>query len=930
MRQEEERRGLPTTGNKGVLLDRLLQSHDVPVHVNGSQDTASLSIKRAGPTLARIPFGSRPVVAEQIVKVIQDVVSKNDLQSWQKLLSFGEACLGQPKKSKDNMKQSLTSLVKSQVKDFADGSFKPSNTVCAGKKRHLSALVGAKLAAFDVKGAVRLVSSEDKFMVHSKESLDRLREKHPPPHPNTSMPDGPDDHVAFLVDKEDIKRAIRSFRPGTSAGLDGLSPQHLKDLTADGFALGNKVLSCLCDFYNRVVLPGRVPSFVLETFYGAVLFGLEKPNNGCRPIAIGLTLRRLAGKIAMCKLQDVCSSLLRPHQLGVGVRRGCEAAVHAVRRFVSSPSSGGKVLLKIDMSNAFNSIRRDSILRLVKEHVPLLYPMTWQAYSRPSRLSFGNDEIASEEGVQQGDALGPFYFSLGIMDLIKGCDSELNIWYLDDGTIAGDIETVLSDLKHIIDAASALGLKINSSKCELSLIGPHADPEVVLQSFRSLAPDIIMTPLDNLSLLGAPILPPALADSLSKKLQDLKRMVLNLNSLDSHDGYFLLKNCFAIPKLTYLLRASPCFLRPDILSRYDVIIRDALESILNVQLLDRSWEQACLPVGLGGIGVRRASDLACPAFLSSAHGTEMLVNTVLSESVSAEGYSFVGLATEGWKSVFDQEVPLPAEKSIQAAWDHPVCDFKLKHLIESSPSLEQKAILLSVSSENSSDWLHSIPVPSLGLKLDNTSLKIAISLRLSCKVCQEHTCICGAPVNAFGRHGLSCKKARGRHPRHSGANRIIQKALGSADFPSTLEPSGLSRIDGKRPDGLTFLPYQDGKNLIWDFTCCDTVAPSNLSLSIEGPGKAAEKAETRKWDHYAELSGTYHFVPIAAETFGAWAPSSLKFVKDLGRRIRTVSGQHNSAFFLFQSLGMQIQRGNAASIMGALDSSEQLEEVFYL
>ena len=42
-----------------------------------------------------------------------------------------------------------------------------------------------------------------------------------------------------------------------------------------------------------------------------------------------------------------------------------------------------------------------------------------------------------------------------------------------------------------------------------------------------------------------------------------------------------------------------------------------------------------------------------------------------------------------------------------------------------------------------------------------------------------------------------------------------------------------------------------------------------------------------------------------------------------------VTGQHNSSFYIFQALGMQIQRGNAASILGALDTSEQLEEIFY-
>ena len=141
---------------------------------------------------------------------------------------------------------------------------------------------------------------------------------------------------------------------------------------------------------------------------------------------------------------------------------------------------------------------------------------------------------------------------------------------------------------------------------------------------------------------------------------------------------------------------------------------------------------------------------------------------------------------------------------------------------------------------------------------------------------------------------------------------------------------GLARDDGKRPDGLSLVPYHAGKNLIWDFTCVDTVAPSNLSLSVEGAGKAAEKAENRKWDHYSDLSQSYHFTPVASETFGAWAPSSQKFIKDLGQRIRMISGQQNSSFFLFQSLGVEIQRGNAVSVMGTLGSPERLEEVYYL
>ena len=64
----------------------------------------------------------------------------------------------------------------------------------------------------------------------------------------------------------------------------------------------------------------------------------------------------------------------------------------------------------------------------------------------------------------------------------------------------------------------------------------------------------------DLKLLGAPILQEAFEDVLHSKLENLKTMVERLKRLDSHDALFLLKQCFAIPKIMYTLGTAPCFL----------------------------------------------------------------------------------------------------------------------------------------------------------------------------------------------------------------------------------------------------------------------------------------------------------------------------------------------------------------------------------
>ena len=42
-----------------------------------------------------------------------------------------------------------------------------------------------------------------------------------------------------------------------------------------------------------------------------------------------------------------------------------------------------------------------------------------------------------------------------------------------------------------------------------------------------------------------------------KKFVDLQRMGQRLREIDRHDALFLLRHCFAIPKVTYFLRTAP-------------------------------------------------------------------------------------------------------------------------------------------------------------------------------------------------------------------------------------------------------------------------------------------------------------------------------------------------------------------------------------
>ena len=105
-------------------------------------------------------------------------------------------------------------------------------------------------------------------------------------------------------------------------------------------------------------------------------------------------------------------------------------------------------------------------------------------------------------------------------------------------------------------------------------------------------------------------------------------------------------------------------------------------------------------------------------------------------------------------------------------------------------------------------------------------------------------------------------------PRHQVLNDLIWRALANAGVPSTKEPSGMSRTDGKRPDGLTLIPWQRGKPLAWDITVVNTLADSYISADPLSQASVAEMAAERETLKYAILPTNIIFQPVAFETLG--------------------------------------------------------------
>jgi hypothetical protein len=567
------------------------------------------------------------------------------------------------------------------------------------------------------------------------------------------------------------------------------------------------------------------------------------------------------------------------------------------------------VVAELDFSNAFNSIHRDAMLEAIHSFVPELDSFCRLAYEEPTILRYGDRQILSCEGVQQGDPLGPLLFSLTLHPLLSSLKSNLRFSYLDDVTVGGVRASAEEDVRRLIEESRKIGLCINISKCEIIHAGSDITCDFpILSTFTHLLPDE-----DN--LLGAPLLPGSLMDAtLRTQCANLERAVVRLKLLSAHDSLIILRHSLSAPKLNYILRAAPCAGHSS-LSKFDTILRNAICSIVNVLLSDDQWLQASLPVNFGGLGIRSVSSLAPSAFLASAVGTSDLQNLIL-PSCCNNADSNVHRMKDIWSMLSRSPSPSDVGSHSQKCWDERVSEVVYSDLLKRVSDNQDKARLLAVSAPHSGDWLNALPISSCGLRLDDEAVRVAIGLRLGTSLCEPHICICGAAVNVLGTHGLACKRSAGRIGRHQYINDIIWRALNRINVPAVKEPLGMIRSDGKRPDGVTQIPWSEGKCVTWDVTVTDTFAASNIKFSSVTAGSAAEAAAAKKVVKYNDLIARYSFVPLAFETMGSANANGSDFIDEIGKRSRALSGDIREKAFLWQRLSMALQRYNAICFRG--------------
>ena len=147
-------------------------------------------------------------------------------------------------------------------------------------------------------------------------------------------------------------------------------------------------------------------------------------------------------------------------------------------------------------------------------------------------------------------------------------------------------------------------------------------------------------------------------------------------------------------------------------------------------------------------------------------------------------------ALQSWSEGHHESPPPFPASTHQKEWDTPIIQ-AVYDLLALATNSRSRAHILAAHKSQSGAWLHAFPLSSIGLRMDNQTIRIALVLRLGCPLCHPHIChLCGAEVDFLGLHGLSCQKSQGCYSRHAVLNKLLKRLLMSMGIPARLGLSG--------------------------------------------------------------------------------------------------------------------------------------------
>jgi hypothetical protein len=819
--------------------------------------------------------------------------------------------------------------------------------------------------------------------LHSTATMADLRQPHVqqavaalhPALPDTSVipPLPADAPQQILEDDKEMVSLLRRSDNGSASGPSGWGGNMLSSLAQSDLCRAG-IIALLKDILN-----GNLPARARQLLLASRLVALTKMEGKYRPIAIGELFPRLAGKLAMSKVTSAAAALLAPHQLGVGVASGAERIVHSLQHTLSDKGRR-HAMLKLDISNAFNSCDRARALRVLYEQPALgaMWRMADFAYATPSQLLLQGCEgqhLLSRNGVKQGDALSAVLFCLYLRDTLAEvntlADVELH-GFFDDINVAGEPAEVIKALHALQRLLPAIGLQLNTAKSHFAYFH-DAEAPLHHDVLATLAERNITLHRDWLEVVGSvvgrdenAIRAGVTATLGSDDGTPALFQRLQLDELSVQSALLVLRQC-GVPQMNYALRCTPPPCIRLAATAFDELVIGAAQNKLRLQHdeVEQRTTQHLLraPLRHGGFGLASARQTSPAAYLGSVAAAAsapafvpyrdpscpLPANAQLHQWIAGSIAELVNAAPEceallpPSPSVFFRHPTVLTTSSLQHELSLQATNSFYKASLQRATDAKKeddgraRALLTSVSAPRAWTWKTVLPT-SRALELTDTQYRLAARLNLglppvdgvdlgelpdNCPVCADVKNVPYRSIRDDPWHFLTCKKlSKGEiSTRHDQVAEQVSRCAQLLGIRVRREATGLDEDTSLRPDLLLTLP---GRTVLSDVVVCHPLAPGARNTSGTRKLCTAKDSERKKNKKYSRLSSRHRFVqlPIAIETTGGMGARTRTLVDAMADASaeQLVTWSRDSVIReLVGSMAMAVQRGNAMTFLEGYD-----------
>ena len=495
-------------------------------------------------------------------------------------------------------------------------------------KGHLS---GAAKALFKMQGLLDGVVPAPQLTAEERSHL--ISTLHPPANEMDEMeewiaPQG-EGHRVLSTTAHEIRESYYHLDVDKASGPNGWTNSLLKAMGDDkmsaAFILGNTEPNdyhiAVAAFANKIA-SGTIWGVGRELLVQGKLSLIPKAAGlGLRPIRVeGCDFRLITATLNRGARRDVAQHL-RPMQMGGGLPHGVEMAA----RILDINYDAGNGALALDIKNAFNATRHNTILSGLKVMAPHLIPLFLWKYGQSSNIRDNKGVIVATNstGVGQGDPWGSLFFEVAIhasLVRVRNRLAELeaehyqqpgNVMglpgkvfaYEDDTYICSNLEVLSLLALEIPDLFAVDGFLINVHKSYI--FGLHAE------EMGADAPDGYVMKEEGMTSLGIPIgCQEFRRAAVRDKLEVITPPIAALAMLNPRSAMMLLLKCLN-KQPSFLLRCTPGWEQiRDLVRLFDTATATAVASILQFPLNDTREGRMFLPKKHGGLSLTRHSGMA--------------------------------------------------------------------------------------------------------------------------------------------------------------------------------------------------------------------------------------------------------------------------------------------------------------------------------